>query len=306
MAECKALDLDRALKAREKLKDRIYLIGVELEGGWKELPEGTRLVHDGSVIIQEGTAPQIPLGRQQAIEDIGRRLRGGLISSRTAVRFAAEQGVSERELQDYLNGGGVRSQMGGLMTGEVPSPPMPTKQLSAWMQKFYPARVNATCGLHVHQSFKSALHYQQLMPPSFQFTVLKYVGAWAKEENLPKDHPIWERLAGKSDYCQHKYYADQQAQAKEKSHDRQRAGHRYTVISYPYNRLGTMECRLLPMMETCDQGIRAVQHVLDITNAFLLMTAGRERKERKEVVADGPEHHILRVDEVGRRSTELQ
>lgn len=31
------------------MKQRVYRIGIELEGGWKPVPEGVQLVHDGSV-----------------------------------------------------------------------------------------------------------------------------------------------------------------------------------------------------------------------------------------------------------------
>lgn len=311
----KPLNLDSALKERkeragkgEKVKDRIYLIGIELEGGWQSLPEGTRLVHDGSVVITAPPGPGV-LGvlnpnQVQALEVVARRMAAGLITFTTARRQAAEAGFDEMQLVEYIRTRG--NAIPNLMTGEVPSPPMPPTQLSEWMRKFYPNQVNQTCGLHVHQSFKSALHYSRLMTPAYPATIVKYVERWAKEESLPADHPIWHRLAGRSDYCQHKFYADQQVLATEKSHDRQRHGHRYTAISYPWSRHGTIECRLLPMMESCEQGIRAVQHVLDITNTFLLSSAKKEDTLRQQVVGEEGEQGVLMIDETGRRRRHVQ
>lgn len=37
--------------ARGKSRNRIYRVGLELEGGWDKLPAGTRIVRDGSVAI---------------------------------------------------------------------------------------------------------------------------------------------------------------------------------------------------------------------------------------------------------------
>src|ERR1051326_3194460 len=38
------------------LRQRINRVGIELEGGWKKLENGVRLIHDGSVRIEEPVA----------------------------------------------------------------------------------------------------------------------------------------------------------------------------------------------------------------------------------------------------------
>lgn len=171
--------------------------------------------------------------------------------------------------------------------GELPSPPMEVDKYPAWMKAYYPTAVNETCGMHVHMSFKSALTYQQLMTPKYPATILKYVQQWAVQEGLAKTHPLWSRLIGGSVYCQHVFQGDEQANTQTKGHDHHAPGHRYTVINYCWARYNTLECRLLPMMQTSEQGIRAVQEIINITNAFLTASARKEAKViAKHIVED--------------------
>ena len=162
--------------------------------------------------------------------------------------------------------------------GEFPSHPMSPSDVDMWMRAFYPQYVNSTCGLHVHMSFKHALQYQRLMSEEYPATIVEYMTRWAIEEALPMTHPLWARLKGESLYCQHIFNADQQVLNQDKDYNQQRKGHRYTVINYCWARYHTLECRLLPMMSTVEQSIRAVQEVMDITNKFLVVTARREAK----------------------------
>lgn len=215
-------------KVKGSAPNRIYRIGIELEGGWTSLPAGTNdLIHDGSVSIpRDITCPN-------------------------------------------------------LRTGELANGPMTMTEWQAWMRSHYPQKVNETCGMHVHLSPRNALVYSRLMDPRYPGTVVAYINNWAKAEGLPKDHPIWARLKGKSIYCQHLYMADDQIRNTQKDHSRERVGHRYTVINYCHGRWGTVECRLLPMLDSVEQATRLVQEYVDITNAFLRVT--RKKEPRLEV-----------------------
>ena len=214
-----------------KAKNRIAKVGVELEGGWKVVPPGIELHHDGSVAV---SPPD------------GTRVR----------------------------------------SGELPSPPLLVKDFPVWMKQYYPSHVNATCGMHVHMSFESALHYSRLMTPEYPATIVEYVRQWATNEKLPATHPIWDRVSGKSRYCRLEFDADRQIRATSKAFTQDRPGHRYTVINFCYSYHGTLECRLLPMMDTAEQGIEAVQLILDITNAALLSMKKKEEKVQAGVLVD--------------------
>lgn len=54
------------------MKNRVFRIGVELEGGWNPVPPGSNLVHDGSVRLEDpigryarGEIPSPPLGMEE-------------------------------------------------------------------------------------------------------------------------------------------------------------------------------------------------------------------------------------------------
>ena len=214
-----------------KPKNRVARLGVELEGAWKTLPEGTHLEPDGSVY------------------------------------------------KDPVSG--VKKAPVGHVTGELPIGPIQPAALSKFMKKYYPQKVDKTCGMHVHMSFESVWHYALLMTPEYQDTIIEYLGRWAKKEGFPETHHIFERLSGKSVFCQKKFWPDLQVQYTKKDHDQQRQGHRYTIIHY-CGRQMTVEVRVLPMMETVEQAIRAVRHVVDITNACLVVL-GRKKEQQERM-----------------------
>ena len=174
-----------------------------------------------------------------------------------------------------------------LVTGELANGPMSMQEWEGWLKTHYPQKVNQTCGMHVHLSPRTALAYSRLMDPCYPGTVVEYFKKWATHKGLSNDHPIWPRLKGKSIYCQHLYMADDQVRNVTKDHNQQRPGHRYTVINYCHGRYGTVECRLLPMMDTTKEAISMVQELVDITNAFLKVTRRKEARHHLETVADG-------------------
>lgn len=238
----KPAELEKVVKANQ----RINLVGIELEGGWSTLPNGTSLVRDSSVLID----PHQPNGSV-------------------------------------------------LKVGELPSPPLELTEWEKWIRKMYPQVTNPSCGMHIHMSFKNALAYQKLMVEQYPSTIVAYVTKWAKDEGLTKTHPIWPRLEGKSEYCQHTFSADLQIQNHAKDYDHHRPGNRYSVIVYHYNRLRTIECRLLPMMANVDLAIRALQNIIDTTNKFLVASTSRERSIAATSIEDETagftEHRRIRV-----------
>ena len=233
-----ALDIS-ALRGRAR--NRVYRVGLELEGGWSKLPPGVRLAHDGSVRFQ------IP------VPHIGEFPSGVLDIAKGSPTF-----------------------------------------WQTWLKINYPQFVNETCGMHVHLSFKTAFAYNRIMTAQYPATVVKEFIAWAKREELPVTHPIWPRLAGQSRYCQHKFDADAQVRNIDKDHNQERVGHRYTVINYCYGRYSTAECRLLPMMDTVERATRAIQELLDITNAFLV--ALPVKREPKQKIAHECEDGLEQVE----------
>lgn len=231
-----------------KVKNRIKLLGIELEGGWchGKFPRDENFEKDASV-FHDRTPVQ--------------RLR-----------------VKELKISHI---------------GELPSKKMMPAALSVWMKRCYPHMVDETCGLHLHMSFYSKIHYSLLMIPEFQKTVIVYMKDWAVEEKLPPNHPIWDRINGANEYCNHEFHADLQVCENKKDYDHFRKGNRYTAIAYRGGK--TIECRLLPMFETVDQSIRALKKVIDITNASLVKVAEKLEPEILDI-SDLPLSGIVEKD----------
>ena len=256
------------------------------EGGWVKLPDpGMELVPDGSIrgiVAREVEAPIVDQLRQPPIAPTPRPVFR-TVRNRTAWEAAQMQNAANVLMEAAPTPRPIQ-----LHVGEYPSQVLELKEYQGWMKKYYPSHVNESCGLHVHMSFKRALHYSMLMVPEYPQTIITYLAKWALEEKLSEKHPIWDRLRGKSSYCKLDFFPDDQAHNPRKVYDHGMKGHRYTVINYCHAKTGgTLECRLLPMMDTADQGIRAVKRVIDITNACLVALKNREPKESASLVIDG-------------------
>ena len=298
MAE--TLKIDKILSNMDKrgpggkpiIRERIYRVGVELEGGWVKLPDpGMELVPDGSVrglvarevehAVEEPVLVNLQPPAAPVRRPIFHTIRDRLAWEAQQLMLNANQLVMNQQQANV-------PRTLALHVGEYPSQILELKEYQGWMKKYYPSHVNESCGLHVHMSFKRALHYSMLMVPEYPQTIITYIAKWALEEKLPAKHPIWDRLMGKSSYCKLDFFPDDQAHNPRKNYDHGAKGHRYTVINYCHAKTGgTLECRLLPMMSTADQGIRAVKRVIDITNACLVALKNREPKESASLIIDG-------------------
>lgn len=236
-----------------KVRNRITTIGVELEGGWNH----------PKIQIHRDTSVQIKCPTQWTVAN--------------QREWDTAYFAGNREVLNRLNK--IRSKIENFATGEYPTPPMETfEELSREVKTYYPDHVNDTCGLHVHMSFEKIGYYQSLIDPAYPATLLKYLDQWGHDQNLPGDHPLWARLRGEKVYCKRIFCDSDQIRRRTKDFDRDRRDGRYTVVAYHWSRLRTVECRVLPMFETADQALSAIEQVLKITNLFLV-----ERKLRTEI-----------------------
>lgn len=249
------------------LRNRIERVGIELEGGWNKVPKtfgdmALRLEHDGSVKFEDPV-------KQKELEMLADKARrAASIEKQNA--FQQAYALLEAEIRRSLP----------RHKGEIPSPPLSMTEWEPFILQCYPDKVNATCGLHVHMSFAHRLNYARIMTPDYMKAILKDLNEWAEEEKLDKDHPIWPRITKPNhDHCAHQYLGDAQVKQRRKDyHSRGTAHSRYTAINYCYAQHKTVECRLLPMMETKEQAVRGVRKVLTSTNQFLAKVRERERK----------------------------
>lgn len=183
----------------------------------------------------------------------------------------------------------------GHKVGELPIGPFQPAAMGRGMKKYYPHKVDKTCGMHVHMSFESVWHYALLMVPEYQDTIIEYLTRWAKSENFGPSHHIYDRLGGKSPYCQKKFWPDEQIASK-KDHDQRRHGHRYTIVHY-CGRQMTIEVRVLPMMDTVEQAIRGVREVVNITNACLVVLGRKKEQSERMHLEIADEYYEAYIEE---------
>lgn len=232
MAFTKKIEL-KNLRCRTQ---RIQAVGLELEGGWSDIPKGVR--YD-----PRGNPGPYTIGRDGSLDHFQQR----------NPELAA--------------------------VGEIASEPLPVgSKAEEWLRRMWPQRIGENCAFHIHMSFINAICYSRLMKEEYPGTAVEYLRRWAEKEGLPKTHAIWPRLNGDSVYCQHIYSAADQIGNVTKDRDQRRKGHRYTAFNYNFGRTGTIECRLLPMFDNVEQGIRALNELVDLTNRFLLTDAKKEKK----------------------------
>lgn len=253
--------------AGRPVRQRVAHVGIELEGGWLKLPAGVELIRDSSIRgLQRPWPAELEMEYQTLVQAVNMSTGG-----------SAKQRKRLQELHIQRGNGGA------LQIGEIPSPVLSTRESNdlywiPWIKRFYPSDINDTCGLHVHMSFAQPFTYQRLMVPEFPATILSGINLWAEEKKFDPKHPIWPRLQGKSEYCQHTFYADEQSKQVDKDYDHHRVGNRYSVVVYRWARHQSIEIRLLPMFPTVDLAIESIQELIRITNLFLLATKKREEK----------------------------
>jgi hypothetical protein len=285
----KFIDIEKVL-GNGPPRQRIAQLGIEVEGGWgpkcKLSPE-TRLVPDGSVHVSAWAGAKVI-----ELERLVRKIREGIGSTEDQARY-------------YILADEKAKADAALRVGELPSPILSLKPKDGplywpnWLRQSYPSHVNETCGLHVHESFARNLTYQRFMDPTYPKTIIEFVRRWAERKKLPPGHPIWPRLAGQSEYCQHTFYATEQAKEAVKRNtraDHHRPGSRYSVVNYCWLQHHTFEVRLLPMFEEVSLAEEAIQEIINISNAYLFATRKREETISGVVQVDGGEFRARYIE----------
>lgn len=221
------------------VKDRIDLVGIELEGGWLRQPSHHEVIRDGSVHVEPELVPgevdlKTGLPKMRAAKYIGEIVSQPM----RATDFPAWMKACYPE---FVNGTcGLHVHMSftsklnyqRLMTPEFTK--LMIKRIGEWAKK-------------------------EGLPENH----------WIWPRLLDPNH----------NHCAHLYLGDGQVKmAKKDFHSRGTTHSRYTAINYCYGQHKTIECRLLSMVKDVDMAIRGVQVVLDTTNEFLAKMRERERK----------------------------
>ena len=177
-------------------KEIINKVGIELEGGWNQIPQPINgsIHHDGSV----------------------RNINANFL-------------------------------------GEVVSIPLDENQISEFINSNYPDKINDTCGMHIHMSFKDGI-YREFMTREFFDYFCTELKKWLQQRHVGVR--AINRVDGNNRFCKKEYHADAQYRATHKVEER------YCIVNYCYNLRGTIEVRVLPMFDSKEFSIMAINRVI--------------------------------------------
>lgn len=171
--------------------------------------------------------------------------------------------------------GSVRDLAGRM--GEVTTRPHSIlKNLTDDLTKLYPARVNNTCGFHIHTSF-TPFNTAVLMDKDFWKFYQKRWEEWGKANDSKMGdmkNVFWSRLEGRwrradrgnggMNYCEAVFKPEKQMY---EPHD---ANARYTQVNFAaWHKYKTVESRLLPMFHDVGLAVAAVEEMASIYDDYL-------------------------------------
>jgi hypothetical protein len=223
---------------------------------------------------------------------VGLELEGGWGDRNSAPPFIYPIGPKGKDLEDMIHhdvsvgNTGVDSafRMTSPHVGEIASPPMTIREAIEWLPEHYPIEVNASCGFHIHVSFKSVLDYGKLMEEEFWKFFMDSASRWGEEMKFRESHEFWRRLRGGNRFCFARFMPEEQIHLTSKPQDGPRRDIRRTHLNYCYgfpNPDGTprktLECRVFPQFKKVDHAIAALEWLTGMYEEFLSKTP-RERR----------------------------
>jgi hypothetical protein len=228
---------------------KIIKIGIELEGGWYDMPsnEHERLdpLHSYSW-HNDSTTESLEMG---SCGDC-----------------------------DYCNDGcSENCEDGDGQAGEIVSYPMfinhktqswdstyDNIQWHEWIRKYYPQEHNSDCGGHFHISFDNIQAFEFLCTKQFFNHFQRELYRWGVKANI-KNADFWSRLRGDNSMCRTTFRGTEQLYTQNDSYP----DCRYSILNFQYNKHGTLEFRILPIFDEPKLYIKAIQVCMDITQKYL-------------------------------------
>lgn len=154
------------------------------------------------------------------------------------------------------------SARGRFTSGEMVTPPMsawgPTKD---FMRRNYPDHVGASCGMHIHMSFReNTLAISAILDSrEYQDKLLAELEKFGRKHRIRAEY-FWQRVQGRNEYCRLDWAPENIISNRE----------RYRVVNFTaYHRHKTIEIRVLPMFRNQTLARAAVRKVLAFTDLYL-------------------------------------
>lgn len=141
---------------------------------------------------------------------------------------------------------------------------------------FYPDESDASCGMHVHVSFKYTTAVTLLYSQEFFDYFRVRWEAWGIKMQLHPRGEFFSRLRGENDYCRPNVMRTAMSNSRRSgntvlcSQESITDNDRYAQLNFiAWDEHKTVECRLLPMFRDAGLGIAAVCELVDIYETWL-------------------------------------
>lgn len=177
--------------------------------------------------------------------------------------------------------------------GEVASNPYRTiSGLAKMVERCYPHVVNSSCGMHVHTSWE-VKDYLRLARPDFLLFFAQKWRAYLRTADLTANEKVWlsNRLRGSNSYCRVNEAQDAELGIMDQ-------GDRYRQLNFCWGRHKTLECRLLPMMESKEHAMHAVEYLLALYEEYLSTSAQLEDQDVEHPIEVDATEHETEVMEI--------
>ena len=152
--------------------------------------------------------------------------------------------------------------------GEIPSPVLTTSTILPWLAAHYPDGVGPSCGFHIHISLSKG-DYQQLISMKFYHFFLKKWEEWGEVNRRDLPDTFFRRLAGQPASASSSAYADRVWIPFQQLYVKGKGDARRCHLNYCYGLHKTIECRLLPMFEDKEIGLRALSYYINMVEEYL-------------------------------------
>ena len=260
----------------------VNMIGVELEGGWRDpdIQHHKNFHEDGSVELDELS------------EDKERNCQHEHDSDCYDIDCQHEHTPDccdhcqhehdencERENCGHDCDDNPACWEGGASAGEMVSDPGSLPVVFEFMDKYWPDETNKSCGMHVHISLKSNLDYSRLMSVRFYRHFMRKMKIFGERRHIHPNSPFWERFEGKNRYCE-RNDKDGRPDFRDLMKDQplgKNRDSRYRHVNFCYGKHGTVEIRMLPMFKKISVAKSAVTYMTGLIERYL-------RKKSKERV----------------------
>lgn len=191
------------------------------------------------------------------IDMVGVELEGGWDRANAPPGIKPDGSVSyDRECCEEPGGCG---DCGDMVGGEIAlAPARFLRGLRTNVKKFYPDEVDNSCGLHIHMSLPD---FSPLLDVRFERCLFAELFRWGRKTPLRAAEKswLWNRLKGKNSYCGRFFLSA--------IGSREDVGNRYLAVNTRtlHRNTKTIEIRVLPMFQTPERALSAIETVINFT-----------------------------------------